>query len=70
MRTLITLAAVLAVLAIVPDTADANHQGRKRKTCDHTCVRAEAQDRAGDYKAYPDWARVALAPRYGSGSRR
>jgi hypothetical protein len=27
------------------------------------CIRAESLDPAGDYKAYPCWARKALAPK-------
>jgi hypothetical protein len=29
----------------------------------HDCVRAQSLDPAGDYKAYPCWARAALAPK-------
>jgi hypothetical protein len=29
----------------------------------HDCVRAQSLDLGGDYKAYPCWARAALAPK-------
>jgi hypothetical protein len=29
----------------------------------HDCVRAESLDAGGNYKAYPCWARAALAPK-------
>jgi hypothetical protein len=29
----------------------------------HDCVRAQSLDASGDYKAYPCWARAALAPK-------
>lgn len=33
-------------------------------------ARANNLDPAGDYKAYPDWARAALSPKYDGGNRR
>jgi hypothetical protein len=36
----------------------------KRDSSDaHDCVRAESLDPAGNYKAYPCWARAAFAPK-------
>jgi hypothetical protein len=41
-----------------------DHYYAKRAREDaHDCVRAQSLDPAGDYKAYPCWARAALAPK-------
>jgi hypothetical protein len=41
-----------------------DYQYAKRAREDaHDCVRAQSLDPAGDYKAYPCWARAALAPK-------
>jgi hypothetical protein len=78
-----TLALLLAVtgaasgLTVLPHDAEAARDGYRyrgkvyRKSCGHDCVRANALDPAGNYKAYPDWARAALSPKFdGGGSRR
>jgi hypothetical protein len=41
-----------------------NHSFGKRARDDaHDCVRAQDLDAGGNYKAYPCWARAALAPK-------
>lgn len=43
---------------------------KKRKWRDDSyAARAHDLDPAGDYKDYPDWARVALSPKYDRGRR-
>jgi hypothetical protein len=78
------LALILAVtgavsgLSALPGDAEAagqyyRYRGkvyRITKACDHDCVRANALDPGGNYKAYPDWARAALSPKTdGAGGR-
>ena len=45
-----------------------NRGFRRRNNPDS--ARANNLDPAGDYKAYPDWARAALSPKYDGGNRR
>ncbi len=45
-----------------------NRDFRRRNNPDS--ARANNLDPAGDYKAYPDWARAALSPKYDGGNRR
>jgi hypothetical protein len=81
MRT--TLALVVAItgamsgLTALPGDAEAARDGYRyrgkvyRKACGPDCVRANALDPGGNYKAYPDWARAALSPKTdGGGNRR
>jgi hypothetical protein len=78
-----TLALILAVtgatagVIALPGDAEAardsyRYRGKVyRKACGPDCVRANALDPGGNYKAYPDWARAALSPKTdGRGSRR
>jgi hypothetical protein len=70
-----TLALILAVtgaasgLAALPGDAEAagqyyRYRGKVyRRACGPDCVRANALDPGGTYKAYPDWARAALSPK-------
>jgi hypothetical protein len=37
--------------------------GKRARGESHDCVRAESLDPAGNYKAYPCWARAAFAPK-------
>jgi hypothetical protein len=39
------------------------YDARRARDDAHDCVRAESLDPAGTYKAYPCWARAALAPK-------
>lgn len=43
---------------------------RKARDDDQYAARAHQLDPAGDYKGYPNWARVALSPKYDGGGRR
>jgi hypothetical protein len=43
---------------------------RTSKVCGHDCARARSLDPAGNYRAYPDWARAALAPKFDGRGRR
>lgn len=81
MRALLVLAIAAAgsftAMAALPGDAEASHESRRSngkyyrvtKACGHDCVRANALDPGGDYKAYPDWARAALSPKSGGRSR-
>ena len=42
---------------------------QRRQRVDHYAARAHDLDPAGDYKGYPNWARVALSPKF-DGNRR
>jgi hypothetical protein len=44
------------------DKSDYDYAKRARDHA-HDCVRAQSLDPAGDYKAYPCWARAAFAPK-------
>jgi hypothetical protein len=64
----------LTVLSVDAEAAGPSNRYRGkvyRKACGPDCVRANALDPAGNYKAYPDWARAALSPKFdGGGNRR
>jgi hypothetical protein len=76
-----TLALILAVTGsaagttALPGAAEAageyyRYRGKiYRRACGPDCVRANALDPGGNYKAYPDWARAALSPKT-DGTRR
>jgi hypothetical protein len=87
MRTSLYVLALTAVVALplsalVADAADAQSRERaykykrygykSQKYRDNPyAARAQSLDPAGDYKGYPDWARVALSPKFdGGGNRR
>ena len=40
-----------------------HYRGKSARGDAHDCVRAESLDPAGNYKAYPCWARAAFAPK-------
>lgn len=47
------------------------YAAKKRKSYDDDsyAARANSLDPSGDLKGYPNWARVALSPKYGNGFR-
>jgi hypothetical protein len=45
-----------------------DYRAKRARDEAHDCVRAESQDPAGDYKAYPCWARAALSSKVKSGN--
>ena len=67
-----TLAAVAAMagLAVIVDTADAKTKRRNddRQQAAADKIRADSLDPTRELK-YPDWARKALAPKGGGGTR-
>lgn len=71
MRMLLVLTTVAGGLFAAADSADARtyktyKKYRTYKVYDNSdsaiAIRARNVDPAGDYKAYPDWARYALSP--------
>ena len=74
----ITAFGTFTALSVLPGDAAAatqyyRYQGkyyRVTKACGHDCVRANALDPGGNYKAYPDWARAALSPKTDGRGRR
>lgn len=50
---------------------DRRYSAKKRnwRVEEEYAARAENLDPAGDYKGYPNWARVALSPKYDRGFR-
>jgi hypothetical protein len=73
LKALTLCAAVFALTASAAQAGDSKSRYKNAryyaKPCDHTCVRARHLDPAGNYKAYPDWARAALSPKT-DGARR
>jgi uncharacterized membrane protein len=67
----VTVAALAATLGLAAASGEASaetyrYRGKTyvvTKRCDHDCVRARHLDPAGNYRAYPDWARAALSPK-------
>jgi hypothetical protein len=78
----VTLALIVAVsgvtsgVVVLPGDAEAANPNNRyrgkayRRACGPDCVRANALDPAGNYKAYPDWARAALSPKTDGSTRR
>jgi uncharacterized membrane protein len=67
----VTIAALAATAGLTTVSAEAGaetyrYRGKTyvvTKRCDHDCIRARHLDPAGNYRAYPDWARAALSPK-------